>query len=194
MKGSDTMSANPHYFWAVRLPDETKRIIHEEMKKLEHVFRFKRWVHMEDYHITLAFLGSVDEPRLAAVIELVGNAIKEEESFPLRIEGLDLFGNQLAPRIFWAAVNEEERLFRLQQIIHQTCMTAGFTLEDRPYHPHITLARKWSADEAFARELLVRHNPFQDVPLSFEAKDIVLYKTDVEKAPKYEPVVSLSIR
>ena len=188
------MSANPHYFWAVRLPDEMKRIIHEEMKKLEHIFRFKRWVHREDYHITLAFLGSVKEPQLASVIELVSNAIKEAESFPLHIEGLDLFGNQRAPRIFWAAVNEEEKLFRLQHIIHHTCMVAGFTLEDRPYHPHITLARKWSADEAFARELLVRYNPFQDVPLSFEVQDIVLYKTDVEKIPKYEPVVSLSIK
>ena len=187
------MSANPHYFWAVRLPDGTKRTIHDEMKKLDHIFRFKRWVHMGDYHITLAFLGAVEKQRLADVVELVGNAVKEAESFPLRIEGLDLFGNQTAPRIFWAAVNEDERLFRLQKIIHHACLEAGFTLEDRPYHPHITLARKWAADEAFERELLVRHNPFRDAPLAFEAKDIVLYRTNVEKTPKYEAVATFSI-
>ena len=187
------MSANPHYFWAVRLPDLTKQTIHDEMKKLDHIFRFKRWVHREDYHITLAFLGSVEEQRLSGVIELVGSAIEEEDSFPLQIEGLDVFGNPKAPRIFWAAVNEEKGLFRLQEIIHRKCTEAGFTLEERPYHPHITLARKWAADEVFNRELLSQYNPFQKGSLAFEAKDIVLYRTNVENTPKYEPVVSFSI-
>lgn len=61
----------------------------------------------------------------------------------IEIGGLNIFGSPKSPRIFWAQVNEVEPLFHLQEIVHKMCLAAGFTLETRPYHPHITLARKW---------------------------------------------------
>lgn len=86
--------------FAVRLSDTVKQVIHDNIMDLTSIFQFKRWVHMEDYHITLAFLGSVEEDRLSSVIQLVGDAIKEENSFPLHVEGLDIFGNKRSPRVF----------------------------------------------------------------------------------------------
>lgn len=188
------MTANPHYFFAVRLPDSVKQIIHAHMTESASIFRFKRWVHMEDYHITLAFLGLVEEGRLSSVVQLVGDALKEERSFPLQVEGLNIFGNKQSPRIFWAAVNDERRLYRLQEAVYQKCIEAGFTLESRPYHPHITLARKWGAEDEFTLDYLERHNPFQESPSAFQVNEIVLYRTNIEKAPKYEPIVSFLLK
>lgn len=182
----DKMST--HYFWAIRLPDFIKQNIQDEMKNVKQIFQFKRWVHMYDFHITLAFLGSVDQQQLQHVIDLVGNAIKEEKAFSLQIQGLNIFGNQQTPRIFWAAVHEENKLFQLQKIVHEKCLEAGFTLENRPYHPHITLARKWTGREEFQLGLLEKYNPFCENPLSFQADEVVLYKTNLEQEPKYEPI------
>ena len=187
------MSHHTHYFFAVKLPDDIKQSIHDELNNVQHIFQFQRWVHREDYHITLAFLGAADEQRLQEAIDLVGKAIKDEKSFRLQIIGLNTFGNSKAPRIFWGAVNEEERLYELQAIVHKKCLAAGFTLESRPYHPHITIARKWSANEEFDTQLLTKHNPFQEKPLCFTVNEIVLYKTNLDKTPKYEPIVRFSL-
>lgn len=179
---------NTHYFWAVRLPDFIKQNMYEELKSVKHIFQFKRWVHRNDYHITLAFLGSVDQQQLQPVIDLVGNAIKDEKAFSLQIQGLNIFGNNKSPRIFWAAVHQENKLFQLQKTVYEKCLEAGFELENRPYHPHITLARNWIGDEDFKFELLERYNPYRKIPLSFQADEVVLYKTNLEQMPKYEPI------
>ena len=76
------MSHHTHYFWAVKLPDCVKRSIRDELNNVQHIFQFQRWVHREDYHITLAFLGAADEQRLQEAINLVGKAIEDEKSFP----------------------------------------------------------------------------------------------------------------
>lgn len=190
----DHMSHRTHYFLAVKLPDAIKQSIHNELNDVQHIFQFQRWVHREDYHITLAFLGAADEQRLQETIELVGQAMTEEKSFPLQIVGLNIFGNSKAPRIFWGAVKEEERLYELQAIVHQKCLEAGFTLESRPYHPHITIARKWSTHEEFDTQILTKHNPFREKSLFFTVKEIVLYKTNLDETPKYEPTVRFSLQ
>ena len=182
-----------HYFWAVRIPDSVKQTIHDELTQIKPIFQFKRWVNVHDYHITLAFLGSANQQQLSSVIQLVGDAIQNQKTFKLKIEGLNVFGPQKSPRVFWGAVNEVSELFQLQKIIHNTCLTAGFSLETRPYHPHITFARKWGGNEDFEMKHLSIHNPFGKKELSFQVKEIVLYKSNLENTPKYESIAAFSL-
>ncbi|RKI99580.1 RNA 2',3'-cyclic phosphodiesterase, partial [Butyricicoccus sp. 1XD8-22] len=58
------MSNNHHYFFAVKLPDEVKTFMSEWVQKNKREYPFARWVHPEDYHITLAFLGFAEEQKL----------------------------------------------------------------------------------------------------------------------------------
>lgn len=184
------MERQTHYFWAVRIPDQVKQIIHDKLMVNKSIFQFRRWVDLNDYHITLAFLGTVHPQQLQNVITLVGEAINNQQAFVLDIVGLNVFGLQKSPRIFWAAINEVDQLFQLQHIVHKTCLAAGFTLDSRPYHPHITLARKWDGNEEFKVEDLVTYNPFKEKTLSFQVSEIVLYKSNLESTPKYESVAS----
>ncbi|MCH7323283.1 RNA 2',3'-cyclic phosphodiesterase [Solibacillus sp. MA9] len=187
------MEREPHYFWAVCVPAGVKQTIHDELTQIKPIFQFKRWVDINDYHITLAFLGSVNPQKLPSVIRLVGDAIKNQKAFMLEIEGLNVFGLQKSPRVFWGAVNEVYQLFQLQEIVHKTCLAAGFSLETRPYHPHITLARKWEGNEDFKMVDLVIHNPFREKILSFQVSEIVLYKSNLENTPKYETIAAFSL-
>lgn len=182
-----------HYFWAVRISDDVKQIIHDELTRIKPILPFKRWVDLRDYHITLAFLGAVNPEKLESVIKSVGDAIHNQKMFMLQIEGLNVFGAEQSPRIFWGAVNEVDSLFQLQEIVHKTCVAAGFSLDTRPYHPHITLARKWGGKEAFNMSDLVTHNPFKDQALSFQVREIVLYQSNVENTPKYEPIATFTL-
>lgn len=187
------MERVPHYFWAVRIPDRVKQTIYDELIKIKPIFPFKRWVHLQDYHITLAFLGSVQPEQLTSVEKSVYEAIKDQKSFMLDITGLGVFGAQTSPRIFWSSVNEMKQLFQLQEIVHKTCLEEGFLLDSRPYHPHITLARKWGGNEKFKLDDLVTHNPFNGSKLSFKVNEVVLYQSNIENTPKYEPIKVFSL-
>jgi RNA 2',3'-cyclic 3'-phosphodiesterase len=186
------MDRNPHYFWAVRLPDAVKEIIFEKFAELKEVFPFKRWVHQDDYHITLSFLGSAEKQKLDTVVGFVEDTIKNETAFPLQIEGINTFGNKQSPRIFWASLQYEERLHQLQAVMAKQCKEAGFSLEDRKFSPHITLARNWTGTE-FKPEILQKYNPFSKEPLSFQAHEVVLYRTNLESTPKYESIATFSL-
>ncbi|WP_338449152.1 RNA 2',3'-cyclic phosphodiesterase [Niallia oryzisoli] len=181
-----------HYFWALALPKSTKQTMHSQLGDVVEHFPFKRWVYWEDYHITFAFLGSAEEQKLRRSIELVGEAIENERTFLLNLQGLGVFGSKKSPRIFWASVKKNDKLMNLQSLVFKACLRSGFTLESRPFAPHITLARNWTGDD-FDHNWLDTYNPYQEKLISFPANEVVLYKTNLEKIPKYEPIATFSL-
>ncbi|OCA91425.1 2'-5' RNA ligase [Bacillus sp. FJAT-27225] len=171
-----------HYFFAAKLPSALKETMNDEMAGLKDIYPFKRWVHHEDLHITLAFLGHAPEDKLDRAKKLVKHAIQHVESFQLTVGGLGTFGRKDQPRILWAGVSESSELRELRKRVFKACEEAGFQLETRPFSPHVTLARNWEGER-----------PFQKADRSLKSYDFiveeaVLYRTNMEKTPKYEPV------
>jgi RNA 2',3'-cyclic 3'-phosphodiesterase len=187
------MPGNPHYFLAVSLPDSIKGELNQLIPFFQKNFLFNKWVHFEDYHITLAFLGFVTEPQLKNVKELVANQIEDELAFSLALTRIGTFGMKHSPRIFWVGLNESRPLDILRDKVYLACSQAGFQLEKRPFHPHITVARQWASDTAFNLDLLDTGNVFQVHPLSFQATEVVLYKTNLLQTPKYEKLITFSL-
>jgi RNA 2',3'-cyclic 3'-phosphodiesterase len=192
-QGGQKMSEKTHYFLAVRLPDSIKAKLAEEREQLQKNFHFQRWVHEQDYHITLAFLGFAEDNQLIAIEKLVPEFIKEEKASTLSISHLGTFGMKTSPRIFWVGMNESHELQNLRNKVYTACEQAGFQLEKRPFHPHITLARKWNGEEEFNLDLLKSQTPFLEESLSFQATDVVLYKTNLLQTPKYENLITFSL-
>lgn len=188
------MSEKTHYFLALRLPDPIKNLLAVAKEKFQGNFHFQRWVHEQDYHITLAFLGFANEQQLGDMKELVPNYIKNECTFSLTISHLGTFGMKEAPRIFWAGVDRSQELQILRNKTYEACEQAGFQLEKRSFHPHITLARKWKGNEPFDTLWLERENLFQEQPLTFLASEVVLYKTNLLQTPKYENLITFSLQ
>ncbi|EWG10588.1 RNA 2',3'-cyclic phosphodiesterase [Cytobacillus firmus] len=183
---SKTMNA--HFFFAVKLPDETKKKLKEYMESVSLKLPFSRWVHHEDYHITLAFLGSASEEKLQKAARLIADSIRNEPSFTLHICKLGVFGKQDAPRIFWCGTQQAKHLHDLRSKVYSACQEAGFELETRPFKPHITLARKWAGTGPFQQSLLDVNSPFNNGHLEFEVSEVVLYQTHLDKSPKYESI------
>lgn len=181
------MERKSHYFWAVKLPDETKQLMHDRVEQEKELFLFQRWVHKADYHITLAFLGFAEEEKLQTSVRLIEKALQHETAFSLKLNHIGVFGSRQNPRIFWGGVAEEKRLFQLQSLVYQACQSAGFTLEKRPFAPHVTLARKWKG-QTFNEQWLLEHNPFKEQEIQFPVKEVVLYRTNMDSTPKYEVI------
>lgn len=180
------MERKTHFFYALKLPTTIKLQLKEICDRLKRELLFRRWVHDEDYHITLAFLGGADEEQLQASQDYVKEALQGVSPFLLSVNHLGIFGKQDSPRILWAGVEEAEQLNKVRDLTFHACTKAGFKLEKRPFRPHITLARKWSGPVLFPEDFLEKENPFLDHKLSFYANEIVLYETHLDKIPKYE--------
>lgn len=180
------MEHQTHFFFAVRIPEETKLIMKDHCEKLKETITFSRWVYYQDLHITLAFLGFAPSEKLNDAEKKVKEVLNHTESLKLQINKLGFFGRADSPRIFWADTMESDQLQIVRKKVFSACESTGFQLETRPFRPHITLARKWIGEKPFETQLLDRWLELQPEPLAFEATDVVLYQTHLTKTPKYE--------
>ncbi len=100
------------------------------------------WVREPGLHITLKFLGDVDEiltGRIAAVLESAARAVP---AFPVVIRGTGTFpGAPRAPRVLWAGTDEPAAFSELFARLEAGLAGLGFEPESRPFHPHLTLGR-----------------------------------------------------
>lgn len=180
------MEKKAHYFYALKLPAEIKQHLQSVGSQLKEDFPFKNWVHEEDYHITLAFLGNAKGEQLQTSMSLIKEALVEQISFLLTIDHIGIFGRSDSPRILWAGTKKETRLNDIRELVYGACKESGFQLETRAFHPHITLARKWVGSEHFSNELLRKSIQLENQPFTFQAEEVVLYETHLERVPKYE--------
>lgn len=99
-----------------------------------------KWVRAENLHVTLKFLGNTDPAKLVALQNALG-AARCEQPVTLEFRGLGFFPNDKRPRVFWAGMEASGNLKSLAVDIDHAAHRLGFPLEERPFTPHLTLAR-----------------------------------------------------
>jgi len=182
------MMKQAHYFIAVPLTEEIKKKLAQWRNEAAPRFPFRAWVHQEDYHITLAFLGAASAEQRQAVCEAVAAVCNNHAPFSLTLKEVGTFGVPSAPRILWQGIKREEALWSLRHDVYEVCRAIGFSLDTRPFAPHITIARKWEEEKPFRLNELPNA-----VEGSMLVNEIVLYQTHLDRLPKYEVIASFSL-
>src|SRR5208282_815008 len=98
-----------------------------------------RWARPESLHITLKFIGELTPERVEAIagrLRRVGGS-----AFEIRFAGYGFFPTAKAPRVFWIGIHAGPQLAELARSIDTATAELGIPREDRPYSPHLTLAR-----------------------------------------------------
>jgi 2'-5' RNA ligase len=131
-----------------------------------------RWVEPQDYHITLRFIGDIDE-RLAREIRMSLDNI-ESRPFTIRLKGVGAFGGN-DPHTIYTGVAESAEIRRLQSTLERHCQMLGLPPEGRKFTPHVTLARLRSPNLANVQEFLARQSLFISPP--FEVHQFVLFSS-----------------
>ena len=98
-----------------------------------------RWVRPESLHITLKFIGEQTPERVEAITERLRRV--ESGAFEIRCAGYGFFPTARAPRVFWIGIQAGPQLAELAGSIDMAVAELGIPREDRPYSPHLTLAR-----------------------------------------------------
>jgi 2'-5' RNA ligase len=102
-----------------------------------------KWTEVENLHVTLLFLGEVDDREVPEVCRAVSDRTKEHASFTMKVETAGCFPNVRRPRVLWVGVgNGAQELVALHDDLEPPLLELGcYRREDRKYSPHITLGR-----------------------------------------------------
>lgn len=130
-------------FVAIELPEEAKNGLARLRQELErNEQRFVKWVDPRGIHLTLKFLGNIPSKRVTEITEAIENAVQRVYRFHLEISGLGTFPSLKQARVFWVGIcGELDKLSGLQQNIDSALAALGFAREERPFVPHLTMAR-----------------------------------------------------
>jgi 2'-5' RNA ligase len=132
-----------------------------------------KWVAAERLHLTLVFVGELADERVAKLAEAGTTVAARHEPLQLTLGRGGTFGRP--PQVLWLGVDGGPALAALQADLARAVQGLGVVLEERPYSPHLTLARARAAGgeprfgEA-ARSL--------NAASSFVARELVLYRSD----------------
>lgn len=99
-----------------------------------------RWTRADGLHLTLKFLGEISTDQVQAVAEAL-EEIGPFESFTLEVKGFGFFPNARHPRVLWAGIESPPTLSELAVKVDAALANLDFPPEDRPFRPHLTLAR-----------------------------------------------------
>lgn len=128
-------------FVAIELPDEVLRQISGVRAKLDRGFRDITWVRPEGIHLTIKFLGEVDEERVSVLTDALDAAKQGVMPFTVKVGRIGAFPDMSRPRVLWAGVDGKGGLIQLQRNIEDALFKLGFEKETRPFSPHLTLCR-----------------------------------------------------
>ena len=98
-----------------------------------------RWQTDQQLHLTLRFIGEVDETKAEDIDSAL--AAVSFTPFQVSLQGAGLFGDVRKPRMLWAGVGPEAPLAHLAQKIETAMVRIGLPAEQRKFTPHVTLAR-----------------------------------------------------
>ncbi len=158
----------PRLFTGIELP---ARIV-DRLALLRGKLAGARWIDPERYHITIRFIGDVDD----LTAHNFASALSEIKfgEFALRLNGLGCFGGN-KPRALWVGIDPCEPLMRLQKAHERAARSVGLPPETRNFAPHVNLARLSNTRPQMLAEYLSYYGGFVAEP--FEAERFVLFSS-----------------
>ena len=133
-------------FIAINFNEEVKAQINQIIDRVKSNSVHGRFVSEENIHLTLEFLGEVQEHRIGLIREIMDGL--EFEPFTLGLTKIGCF-RRPEGKIYWLGVEDCHTLYEIQKALRQSLIEKGFKLENREYRPHITLGRKVILKEGF---------------------------------------------
>ena len=168
-------------FLAFEIPEEIKPTVSSIYRGLRDSSLDVRWVREENIHITVIFMGNVEEKYLDSIGKVVERACSKYAPFKIRAKGAGVFSNLRNAKVLWIGVEGDiERLGYFKESIQKKLKPFGIKEESRRFSPHITVGRfrKGFNQPRLLKEVL---DKFKDVSSS-EAwlKELVLFKSELK--------------
>jgi 2'-5' RNA ligase len=128
-------------FVAIALPDPARAALGELIDRLGLVHEPVKWVEERNLHLTVRFLGEVEEAKLDAVKGALDRAVRGIAAFDASLKGVGGYPSAKHPRVVWAGLEAPPALATLASQVEREVEALGFEKEERPFSAHVTLGR-----------------------------------------------------
>ncbi len=167
-------------FIAIELPEEIIYTISKVQEEIKSYGLKIRWVRPENIHLTLKFLGDIQEADTEKVARAVSESVTGYHPISIAVKGIGVFPGIKRPRVIWLGISKQlDLLTGLQKTLDEKLEAIGFPKEKRPFRGHLTLGRiKDKIDPKRLNDVLKEFNKFESE--HFFADRIILYKSELK--------------
>ncbi len=169
-------------FLAFELPEEIRDVVGQVSKEAGKLPLNIRWVKVKNIHLTVVFIGNVEESIISRIEEVARPACGKSHPFELSLNGLGFFGKMRNPRVLWVGLNADLKgMSRLRDDLQRELAPLGIKRESRPFRPHLTLGRfkKGVGSVVHLKKLLHQYRGLTS-PTGILSK-LVLFRSDLRK-------------
>jgi RNA 2',3'-cyclic 3'-phosphodiesterase len=167
-------------FVAIKLPDEISAFIHKIQEGLRSYGLKARWIRPENIHLTLKFLGDINNEDIKKAGDVIIRAAGENPSMSLGAKGIGVFPGVKRPRVIWTGISgQKKELTDLQKTLDGKFEIIGFPKEKRPFKGHLTIARvKGKIDSGRLVDAMKEFGGFESK--TFMADEVFLFKSELK--------------
>lgn len=175
-------------FFGIPIPEDVRKEIYKIITELKRDLKNVKWVEEENLHITLKFLGNIEEKKIEEIREEVKKFLKDIKPFEVQLQDFGVFPSKTRARVLWIGMGSgKENVAQLNQRIEESMERIGFKREKREFSPHLTIGR-------------IRNPSPLSLNISYQSRcfkvnKFILYKSELsEKGPKYFPLLTFYIK
>jgi len=182
-------------FIAVALPAAVRKLLVQVQEALRRADAHVKWVEEENLHLSLKFLGDLDEDAVSTLKGTLSIEALRWPSMNLAYEGVGTFPDRGLPRVVWAGCTGDlEKLAALAGAVERCAEQVGVPRERHPFAAHLTLGRVKS--DRNAKRLMSAIDNQRRVPLGNDTvKEFVLYRSTLtDKGPTYEVLAAFPLK
>jgi len=179
----------PRLFVGIALPQVVREELARTIRSLRGSTTDAKWVPPENLHVTIAFLGRVEDDKVASVSDAVARAVTGHVDFTVALAGLGAFPSTRRARVTWAGLDDPARgVEGLADSVVAELESVGFERDPRPFHSHITLARMRFPEPLQLDDVSIE-------PIRFPVQRLTLFESRLGRpAPRYESLATFPFR
>ncbi len=185
-------------FIAIELPEEIKNYLNKLQGQLKTSGADVKWVEPQNIHLTLKFLGEIDDTLLAKINGILQSAASARNEFYMRLREVGAFPGISSAKVIWVSIDEgDKEVKEIAGELEENIAKIGIPQESRAFSSHITIGRSKSGLNRL--NLLQLLKEAADSPagenLRFMVKKISLFKSTLTpKGPVYEILKRLNLK
>ncbi|MCM1989563.1 RNA 2',3'-cyclic phosphodiesterase [Oceanirhabdus seepicola] len=157
-------------FIGIPLSHELKEFLRKMQTEIENNCNRGRFTKSENLHITLNFLGELNESKAGEIEKIIKNIVRKFNGFNIVVKGIGFFENN-NKRLYFAKIEQNDKLVRLQKELSNELSKIGLYSERRAYKPHITLGRNVELVDGYNTESM-ENNCFED-----QVKQVTIFES-----------------
>lgn len=181
-------------FIGIRIEPNMAQRIAEVQSQLKEAFPGIRWVGKENLHLTVKFLGEVQEDKVEAIIEALEGALRDISQFSILGRGIGAFPDIRRARILWVGL-EAKPLASIATGVESVLEPVGFARERRGFKPHLTIGR-WRNFDGSSDRLKQEIERFKNYDFGeARVEEVVLFQSVLKpEGAVYSPLKVITLK